>query len=74
MNRYWLFVGQEPILGGMWEFYDSYYFCDHAIDAAKQMTWPTMKHVLELDTMEIVWSDPPKHAEDLNHELQRKGF
>lgn len=74
MNGYWLFVGQGPVLGGMWEFWDKFDFLDEAIDAAKEMTWPTMKHVLELDTMEIVWSDPPRHAEGINQHLEERGF
>lgn len=73
MKRYWLFVGQEPLLGGMWEFWAAFDFMDQAIDAAKEMTWPSMMHVLELDTMDIVWSHPAKDMDGINYELRQRG-
>ena len=73
MKRYWLFVGQDPVLGGMWEFYAAFDFMDQAIYAAKEMTWPSMKHVLELDTMDIVWAEPSSHVEAINYELRQRG-
>ena len=74
MKEYWLFVGQKPMLGGMWEFWDKFDFLDEAIDAAKEMTWPDDKYVFDIGMMSVVWSDPPSIAEGINQHLEERGF